>query len=305
MTMSVSFRSVLLLFAVLALPLGATAALAQTGVVATTATMGMLARVVGGDAVRVTILAPPDRDAHYLQARPSMMVELRRADLLVAVGAELEVGWLPAALQGSANPRIAPGRSGYFEAAAQVPLLDVGSPADRALGDVHPAGNPHIHMDPVLTAQVARALAGRLGTLEPAAAERFRANAEEFARKVEERLPDWRAKVEGAPGVVLFHKDANYLMQLLDVPILGYIEPLPGIPPTAKHLQGLVSELQGRKGIVLHASYQPSQGPDFVARTLGWPVASLPIEPPLDADADDYLKMIDRWVEEIARGKDL
>ncbi len=300
------FRTaVLLALAVLVmLPLGAVAAFAKTQVVATTTSMGMLARTLGGDAVRVITLVPPDRDAHYLVARPSMMMELRRADLLVAVGAELEVGWLPAAIQGSANPRIAPGRPGYFEAAAQVSLIDAGGPADRSLGDVHPAGNPHVNMDPVRFVEVARALAKRLASMQPAAAERIQANADELARKVEQRLPQWRAQVEGAPGVVLFHKDANYLMELLGVAILGYIEPLPGIPPTARHLQGLVSELQGRKGVVLHANYQPSQGPDFVARTLGWPVASLPIEPPLNASADDYLKLIDSWVEAIARGKE-
>lgn len=116
-------------------------------VVATTASMGMLARTVGGPQVRVTELAPPERDAHQLQARPSMIRALRDAQLLVAVGAELEIGWLPAAIAGAANPAIQPGRSGYFEAAAQVPLLETGQSADRAHGDVHAAGNPHVNLE--------------------------------------------------------------------------------------------------------------------------------------------------------------
>ncbi|WP_429886343.1 metal ABC transporter substrate-binding protein [Geoalkalibacter halelectricus] len=291
------------LMTVAVLLLSAGAALAKTEVVATTSAMGMLARTVGGDAVRVTVLAPPDRDAHYLQARPSMMVALRRADLVVAVGAELEVGWLPPALQGAANPAVLPGRSGYFEAAAQVPLIEVGEAADRAMGDVHPAGNPHVNMDPVRMAEVGRALASRLGKMQPAAADTFQANAEAFARQVQEQLPRWQSKVRGAPGVVLFHKDANYLMELLEVPVLGYIEPLPGIPPTARHLESLVSQLRGHQGVVLYVNHQPAQGPQFVARTLGWPVEALPLDPPLDADAQQYLVLIDQWVEAIARGK--
>ena len=112
-------------------------------VVATTSSMGMLARTVGGEIVAVTVLAPPDRDAHSLLARPSMMIALRRADLLIAVGADLEVGWLPAALRGASNPRILPGQQGYFEGAAQLILLETGQLADRARGDIHPSGNPH------------------------------------------------------------------------------------------------------------------------------------------------------------------
>jgi hypothetical protein len=137
-------------------------------VVATTASMGMLAREVGGAAVKVDVLAAPDRDPHMLQAKPSMMRALRDADLVVAVGAELEMGWLPAAINGAANPRLLPGRDGYFEAAAQVPLLDAGQAADRAHGDVHPAGNPHVNLDPQRMAQIARALAERMSKLEPA-----------------------------------------------------------------------------------------------------------------------------------------
>lgn len=291
-----------LLLTVVALLLGAGTALARVEVVATTSAMGMLARTVGADAVRVTVLAPPDRDAHYLQARPSMMVALRRADLVVAVGAELEIGWLPPALQGAANPRIQPGRPGYFEAAAQVSLIEVGEVADRALGDVHPAGNPHVNMDPVRMAEVAQALAARLASLQPESAAAFHGKADAFARLVEKRLPQWRAQVAGAPGVVLFHKDANYLMRLLDVPVLGYIEPLPGIPPTAQHLQSLVSELRERRGVVLYINHQPAQGPQFIARNLEWPVRALPLDPSITADAEAYLGLIDDWVSAIALG---
>lgn len=272
-------------------------------VVATTASMGMLAREVGGDAARVTVLAPPDRDPHMLQAKPSMMRALRDADLVVAVGAELELGWLPAASQGAANPGILPGRPGYFEAAAQVPLLEAGGRADRALGDVHPAGNPHVNMDPARMATIARALAERMAKLEPDQAAGFRQRAEGFAAAVARRLPDWKTRTAGGPGAVLFHKDGNYLLDLLGLPVLGYLEPVPGVPPSAGHLQSLAAKLKGRPGVILHHPYQPARGPERLGELLGWPVRQVDLEPAKQADAQAYFRLIDQWVAALAPGQ--
>lgn len=286
-----------------ALLLSALPSAAALQVVASTSSMGVLATAVGGDAVKVTVLAPPDRDVHVLQARPSMMVALRRADLLVAIGAELEIGWLPAALKGSGNGKILPGAPGYFEAAAQVPLLESGQAADRSQGDVHPMGNPHIYLDPLRMAKVADALAERLAALDAPNAVRYRAGAAAFRAAVESRVPGWKARAAGAKGVLLFHKDVNYLAALLGVPILGYVEPLPGIPPTASHLRELTSRFQGQKGVLLFTDFQPGQGPEFLARNLGWPKVRLPLEPPVGASTEEYLAHVDRWVEGVASGK--
>lgn len=290
----------LLAAALLAATVPAAAAL---NVVATTSSMGVLVKAVAGDAVKLTVLAPPDRDAHMLQARPSMMVALRNANLLVSVGAELEVGWLPAALQGASNGKILPGSPGYFEAAAQVPLIEGGTAPDRAQGDVHPMGNPHLYMDPPRMAQIAEALAGRLASLDTANAAKYQGGAATFRKAVEARLPVWKLKAAGAKGVLLFHKDVNYLMTLLGVPVLGYVEPLPGIPPTASHLKELTDRFKGQKGVILYTDYQPGQGPDFLARNLGWPKVRLPLEPAIGASAEEYLKLIDRWVDGVASGK--
>jgi zinc/manganese transport system substrate-binding protein len=272
-------------------------------VVATTSSMGMLAHTVGGDSVNVTVLSPPDRDAHYLLARPSMMVALRRADLLVAVGAELEIGWLPAALQGASNSKILPGQAGYFEGAAQINLIETGQAADRSRGDVHPMGNPHYYMDPERMAQVATALAARLGAMDSAHAADFAARAEAFGAAVAERIPRWKQEAAGAPGVLAYHKDINYLTELVGVPILGYVEPLPGIPPTAAHLQDLVQGLKGKKGIVLYNTFESSDGPDFLAKHLGWTARELQLEVDLKADGAEYLSHIDAWVTAIASAK--
>jgi zinc/manganese transport system substrate-binding protein len=279
-----------------AAPVGATVDL-----VATTSSMGMLARTVGGDAVVVTVLAPPDRDAHHLLARPSMMLALRRAQLLIAVGADLEIGWLPAALRGAGNPRILPGEPGYFEGAAHLTLLEGGQLADRARGDIHPVGNPHFYLDPERMATLAIALADRLALLDPANRAAYAARAGAFAATVRARIPAWRKAAADAPGVVLYHRDVNYLAAFLNVPVLGYIEPVPGIPPTASQLRDLVQRLSGTHGVILHSSFQSSDGPAFLARNLGWERIQLQLEVPLDADGAAYLDHIDAWVNALIR----
>lgn len=270
--------------------------------VAATTSAGMLLREVGGTAVSITTLAPPDRDAHALQVKPSMMRALRDARLVVAIGAELEAGWLPLAISSAANPRLLPGRDGYFEIAAQVPLLGAQA-ADRARGDVHPAGNPHVQMDPVRMADAGLALAERLAKLDPANAAAYRANAQRFRAAVQERLPRWQQQVAGAPGALLYHKDADYLMARFGVPVLGYLEPLPGVPPTAPHLARLASQLQGRKGVILHTLYQSGAGLETLAGRLGWPHRALPIDPPADAGAAAYFALVEQWLAALAAAR--
>jgi zinc/manganese transport system substrate-binding protein len=293
-------RSLLVLLGVLLL------AWSQAGavdVVATSPSMGALVREVAGSGADLTVLAGPNRNLHTLQAKPTMMRALRGADLVVAIGAELEVGWLPVAIKSAANPRILPGTKGYFEAAAQVPLLGVGGAADRAMGDIHPVGNPHIDMDPARMATVASALAERLALIDPAGASRYRRNAEAFGTKVERRMENWRKQIAGAPGVVLYHRDAIYLLDRFGVPLLGTIEPVPGVPPTGRQIGALSAKLKGRDGIVVYAPYQSPKAPKSLASNLGWKSVELSIEPSKDVDGDGYLAHIGRWVDTIASAK--
>jgi zinc/manganese transport system substrate-binding protein len=269
-------------------------------VVTTSSTGALLVREVAGGHARITVLGPPDRDLHYLQARPSMMRALRGADLLVAVGADLEIGWLPVAIRQAANPAIQPGKGGYFEFAMHVSLLDVGGVADRALGDVHPLGNPHVHMDPERVAQIAMALADQFAALDPEHASHFHQHAADFVAEIEAKMPEWRSRLVDAPGAVLFHQDANYLFYLFDVPIHGFLEPVPGIPPTASHIKLLTDSLEGKQGVVLHTSFQPERAPQALARALDWPVVRLSLEPPVDARGAEYLAHIDSWVDAMA-----
>lgn len=280
----------------LILLLSSMTAQAHLRVAATIPNLGMLAREIGGDAVTVRVMSPPDRDAHFLDARPSMMAALRRADIVVAVGAELEIGWLPAAIQGANNRRVQPGRPGYFEAARTVELIGVGKPADRALGDVHPQGNPHVYLDPERMAAVGHALAERFAELDREHADRFKANAERFAGQVAERMADWRARAQGAPGVLIFHEDLDYLAFALGVSVYGYLEPLPGIPPTARHLRTLVTELTGQQGVIWTVDFQDGSAGEYLARNLGWNAFHQPSQVSVDGDAAAYFTMIEAWV---------
>lgn len=281
----------------LVLLLSATLAQAAIPAGASTTSAEMLLREIGGKAVSITTLAAPDRDAHTLPVKPSMMRALRSAKLVVAMGAELEVGWLPLAIRSSANPAVLPGTDGYFEIAAQVPLLDVkgSAGADRAKGDVHPMGNPHVQMDPSRMADAGIALAERLSRLDPAHAADFRARAQAFKQAVAARLPLWQQQLAAVPGAVIYHKDADYLVARFHVPVLGYVEPLPGMPPTASHLAGLVGRLKGKKGVILHTLFQSNSGIATLAAQLGWKAYALPLDPPAGAGADAYLSMIDQW----------
>lgn len=286
---------------ILALLVPATA-VAALPTVATTTSAEMLLREVGGPAVAITTLAAPDRDAHTLQVKPSMMRALRGARLVVAIGAELEGGWLPLAISSAANPRVLPGQDGYFEIAAQVPLL-AAQAADRSRGDVHPMGNPHVQMDPVRLADAGLALAERLASLDPAHAAAYRDNARRLRAAVQAKLPGWQQQVAGAPGALLYHKDADYLMARFNVPVLGYLEPMAGVPPTAAHLMGLAQRLRGRKGVILHTVYQAGAGLDSLAGQLGWTRRALPVDPPAGATAASYFALIDQWVAALAAAR--
>ena len=270
---------------------------ADLNVVATTPSLGMLVREVGGADVKVSVLTTPEQDVHYLQARPSIMAKLRAADLLVAVGADLEVGWIGPAVQGAANPSLRPSGQGYFEAAAQVELIDKGKAADRRLGDVHPQGNPHVTIDPVRAGTIAVALAKRMGELDASRAAQYTDRARGLRARLNNAAETLRAGVPAGTGVVLYHKDANYLMMRLGVPIFGYLEPLPGIPPTASHLTKISNTIKGKRGVIFHTPYQSASGPRWLAGKTQWPVRSLPIEPPTDANFNDYLAHLERWVD--------
>lgn len=268
----------------------------ELNVVATTSSVGALAREIGAEAVSVRVLAPPDRDAHYLDARPSFMAALRRADLLLEMGAGLEEGWLPAAVRGAANPSINSGRPGRFIAAEFLHLRRSITMDEPGMGHVHAEGNPHFNSDPLRMAEVAVALGKRLAELMPERAEHFDTRARQTADQLVQRATELAAQLPER-RIVVYHEDLDYLEEWLPVTVVGYLEPSPGVPPTARHLRRLVEELQNTEGNILHAVFQPDRGARFLEHHLGWPRAAVPLDPPIDAALDGYLELMATWVD--------
>lgn len=252
---------------------------AELRVFATVPEWAALARELGGDRVKVYSATSAFQDPHRIEAKPSLLAQARQANLVVAAGAELEVGWLPLVLRDSGNAAIQPGRPGYFEAAACVDRLEVPSVVDRGHGDVHAAGNPHIHLDPHRVQKVAEALAARLAEVDAPNAATYQANLKAFSGKWQAAIARWER--EGAPlkgvGVLVHHASFTYLTHWLGMKELGTLEPKPGIEPTSGQLSGLLARQQAAPArMVLRTAYNPEGQSQWIAGKSGTPAVLLP-----------------------------
>jgi zinc/manganese transport system substrate-binding protein len=237
-----------------------------------------LLKELGGDHVTVTTATTAEQDPHYIQARPSLIARLRNADMAVCTGSELEIGWLPLLLRSAANPRVQPGSPGYFEAAAQVERLEIPERVDRAAGDVHPAGNPHVQLDPRRIAKIADALSERLAEVDAAQAAAYRQRNAEFQKRWQEAIKRWEARatpLRGA-GFVTFHKDQVYLYDWLGLKLVGTLEPLPGLPPTASHMTTLVAKAKQSARAITRNPYQDPRPVEWLAARTGLPAVVMP-----------------------------
>lgn len=240
---------------------------------------GALAKELAGDKGNVYVATTALQDPHRIEARPSLIARARSADLLVCTGAELEAGWLPLVQQQSANPAIQTGRPGYFEAAAQLSLLEVPQRLDRAQGDVHAAGNPHVHLDPRNIARVAAALADRMAELDRKEAAHYRSRAKDFLERWREASARWEKQGAALNGVriVVYHRDLTYLVSWLGMREAGSLEPKPGLPPTTGHLSELLARLtrEPAKAIVRAAYNDPRPG-EWLSERAKIPLVVLP-----------------------------
>lgn len=265
-------------------------------VLATTADWAALTSELGGDKVDVYRATTALQDVHWVEAKPSLVARARNADLLVANGAELEAGWLPVLLQESGNRRIQPGAPGYFEAAAAVKLVDVPARLDRALGDIHAQGNPHLQLDPRNVAAVARALTARLAAVDPPNAAYYRQRGDDFQSRWASALARWSAqavKLKGTP-VVVIHRDQRYLALWLGLDELAAIEPKPGVPPSAGYLAGLVTRLGASPPrLILRNAYNDSKAADWLAAKVHAPVVTLPFSVGGTPQAKDLFTLFD------------
>jgi zinc/manganese transport system substrate-binding protein len=240
---------------------------------------GALAKELGGDKASVYVATTAMQDPHRVEARPSLMARARNADLMVCTGAQLEVGWAPLLQTQSGNSKIQAGQPGYFEATSVLSLLERPSSVDRAQGDVHPAGNPHVHLDPRNIAKVASALAQRMASLDGAQAAYYDARAKDFARRWSEATARWTeqaAPLKGMP-VVVYHKDLSYLIAWLGMREVGALEPKPGIPPSTAHLAELLQGLKAAPAkAVLRSAYNDPRPAEWLAERARIPAVLLP-----------------------------
>lgn len=281
----------------LALVMVTVAAQAKLMVVTTTEDLAALARAVGGADIEVTSLTRGTQDAHFVEAKPSMIRHLARADLFMVVGADLEIGWLQPLLETARNARVQPGASGYLDLSSTVELLEkpTGS-VSRAQGDVHALGNPHYWLDPRNGLLISRAIAARLSELDPEHAEAFRRNLGAFERQLSDRLSQWQAQLAPLKGkpVIAYHKSFVYLAHAFGFDIAGEVEPQPGIPPNAGHLQRLIEQIRGSKiGLLIMEPYYERRSADYLHEQTGIRIAVVPNSVGGVPGADDYFGLFD------------
>ncbi|HMU99492.1 MAG TPA: zinc ABC transporter substrate-binding protein [Rhodocyclaceae bacterium] len=278
-------------FALLALP-----ALAAVNVFATVPEWAALARELGGDKVKVYAATHALQDPHRIEARPSLLAQARSAQLVVATGADLEIGWLPVVLRDSGNAAIQPGQPGYFEAARWVTPLEIPASLDRAQGDVHPEGNPHIQLDPRNILKVAAALTARLAQIDPANAKAYQANGQGFADRWQAAMVRWErqgAVLKGVP-VLVHHRSFSYLLTWLGLRETGTLEPKPGVEPTSGQLSEILARQQSQPAkMVLRAAYQNDGPSQWIAGRAKIPAVVLPFTVGGSKEAQDLFALYD------------
>ncbi|HYU69107.1 MAG TPA: zinc ABC transporter substrate-binding protein [Burkholderiales bacterium] len=238
-----------------------------------------LAQELAGDKASVYSATNALQDVHKVEARPSLIARIRSADLLICSGSELEIGWLPLLLTQSGNAKIQPGSAGYVEASQFVPKLEIPKVVDRALGDVHPSGNPHVHLDPRNIARVAEALTERLVQLDPANADAYHARGNSFRERWRAALSRWEqqaARLKGVP-VVVYHKDMSYFIGWAGMREAGSLEPKPGLPPTPAHLAELVERMKRDPAkVIVYSPYNSPRAAEFLSERTKIPSVMLP-----------------------------
>jgi zinc/manganese transport system substrate-binding protein len=270
---------------------------AAVNVVAATEDLADLTRQVGGDKVKVETIARGYQDPHFVEAKPSFILKLAKADLLVAVGRELEIGWLPPLVDQSRNAKIRPGASGYLDASLSARILDIPTgQITRAMGDVHPLGNPHYWLDPDNGRRVAKAIADKLARLDPADASTFAARYTDFDKRLAEAEKRWDAMMAPYKGlkIVTYHKSWPNFAEHYGLEVVGYIEPRPGIPPSPGHTIELIAGMKRQNvRILLVEPYFDLKTPNSIGRETGASVLVMSPSVGGEPAITDYFKLFD------------
>jgi zinc/manganese transport system substrate-binding protein len=266
-------------------------------VIATTEDLASIAREVGGDRVTVEAIARGYQDPHFVEAKPSFILKLQKADVLVVVGRELEIGWLPPLIQQSRNAKIQPGADGYLDASLQAEILEVPTgQVTRAMGDVHPLGNPHYWLDPENGKRIAKSIADKFSQLRPNDRPTFQRALADFTTRLDAGEKRWLAQMAPYKGtkVVTYHRSFPNFAARFGLDIIGYVEPKPGIPPSPQHTLDLISEMKRQNvKLMLIEPYFDLKTPNSVARATGAEVVVVPPSVGGVKDVTDYIKLFD------------
>ena len=261
-----------------------------------------LAQALGGDKVTVYSATHALQDPHRIEARPSLIARARNAQLVVCTGAELEAGWLPSVLRESGSAGVQPGRPGHFEAAALVARLEIPLKLDRAEGDVHASGNPHIHLDPHNLLAVAAPLAKRMGELDAANAAHYAERQRAFAEKLRAAIARWEKEAAPLRGmrVVAQHKSFSYLFRWLGLVEAGTLEPKPGIEPGSAHLAQLVAQAKAQQAkLIVRTPFDSPRPGEWLAERTGMPLATLPFTVGGNERAQDLFGLFDDTIAKL------
>ena len=277
--------------------LSALAEAKKLNVVTSTTDMAALTQEVGGEKVSVESIAKGYQDPHFVEAKPSFLLKLRQADLVVVVGLQLEIGWLPPLITQSGNPRIQVGAPGYLDASQFAEILEIPQgTVTRAMGDVHPMGNPHYWLDPENGRRIARGIAGKLGEMDPGDASYFQQRFQDFDKRLTAAEQKWDAEMKPYRGrkVVTYHRSLPNFAKHFGLDVIGYVEPRPGIPPTPTHTLELI-QLMTRENckVVLVEPYFDLKTPQAIGRETGAQVVVYLPSVGGEKGVDDYFKLFD------------
>lgn len=298
------FVTRLVVLGLMAVAMSPRPAAAALKVVTTTADLAALAHEVGGDKVQVDALGKGYQDPHFVEPKPSFILLVNRADLLVAVGRELEIGWLPPLVNSSRNPKIQVGAAGYLDASLNVRILEIPTgQITRAMGDVHPSGNPHYWLDPSNGRKIAEAIRNKLSELSPADKAYFAQRYDNFDRRLAESEKKWDATMAPYKGtkVVTYHRSWPNFMERFGLNVMGYVEPKPGIPPSPSHTLELIQDMkaQGVKVVVVEP-YFDLRTPQSIATQAGGTVLVLAPSVGGAKAASDYIQLFEYDVNQLA-----
>ncbi len=284
--------------------IGAGTARAQLKVVTSTTDLYDIAKAVGGEKITATHIGEGYQDPHFIEAKPSFVLQLRNADVWTFVGLDLEIGWMPLLLQGARNPKLQPGQPGYVDASRVISVLDVArGNVDRSQGDVHPLGNPHYWLDPENGRRIATLFQETFATLDPKNVSVYDANAKAFTQRLDAAERTWQAdlaKITGQP-VVAWHTSWRYFAEYTGMNIVGFMEPKPGVPPSPAHLAGLIQTMKqaGAKVIIMEPFYDKKTA-DFVAGKTGAKVLVLAPSVGGAKGLDDYIRLMTSGIQQLA-----